>query len=366
MKEGRTLKQLAFEIQRQSKAKTDYLADVSNVEVVPFDNGPQFVIHGEADMYFGMGENAHRQIGAYTGIPASYYVKLMTSPRLLAENVNHWLKDKAVQAQLNPERRMIRTLDGNVRAFLSDRYRRIDNEMVAEAVLPVIGKMAGADIKSCEITDDRLYLKVVNERLTSEVSVGDVVQAGFMITNSEVGLGSVNVSPLLYRLVCTNGMIAADRNMGKYKKTHVGRINESNVDMSIFRDETLEADDRAFMMKLQDAVRAAIDEVRFAQLIDQLREAKDARIEAKLIPKVVELTAREVGIQQNEQDSVLGHLIEGKDLSLYGLGNAVTRFAQDVKSYDRSTELESIGYKVITIAPTRWKNILSTARKETI
>ena len=55
MKEGRTLKQLAVEIQRQSKAKTDYLADVSNVEVVPFDNGPQFVIHGEADMYFGMG-----------------------------------------------------------------------------------------------------------------------------------------------------------------------------------------------------------------------------------------------------------------------------------------------------------------------
>ena len=364
MKEGRTLKQLAVEIQRQSKAKHDYLADVSNVEIAPFDAGPQFVIHGDADMYFGMGENAHRQIGTYTGIPASYYDKLMTSPGLLATNVNHWLREKTKSPDV--ERRMIRTLDGNVRAFLSDRYRRIDNEMVAEAVLPAIGSMDGAEIKSCEITDDRLYLKVVSERLKSEVSVGDVVQAGFMITNSEVGLGSVNVSPLLYRLVCTNGMIAADRNMGKYKKTHVGRINESNVDMSIFRDETLEADDRAFMMKLQDAVRAAIDEVRFSQLIDQLREAKDARIEAKIIPKVVELTAREVGIQQNEQDSVLGHLIEGKDLSLYGLGNAVTRYAQEVNSYDRSTELESIGYKVITIAPSRWKNILSTARKETV
>ncbi len=360
MKEGRTLKQLAVEIQRQSKAKRDYLADVSNVEIVPFDAGPQFVIHGDADMYFGMGENAHRQIGAYTGIPAGYYDRLMATPGLLADNVNHWLKKSP------DDRRMIRTLDGNVRAFLSDRYRRIDNEMVAESVLPVIGSMDGADIKSCEITEDRLYLKVVNERLKSEVSVGDVVQAGFMITNSEVGLGSVNVSPLLYRLVCTNGMIAADRNVGKYKKTHVGRINESNVDMSIFRDETLEADDRAFMMKLQDAVRAAIDEVRFAQLIDQLREAKDARIEAKIIPKVVELTAREVGIRQNEEDSVLGHLIEGKDLSLYGLGNAVTRYAQDVKSYDRSTELESIGYKVITIAPTRWKSILSMARKESV
>ena len=35
---------------------------------------------------------------------------------------------------------------------------------------------------------------------------GDVVQAGVSISNSETGRGAVSVCPLVYRLVCTNGM----------------------------------------------------------------------------------------------------------------------------------------------------------------
>jgi len=72
---------------------------------------------------------------------------------------------------------------------------------------------------------------------------------------------------------------------------------------------------------------------------------------------VVELMSTEFTISQDESKGVLGHLISGGDLSLYGLANAVTRFAQDVESYDRSTELEAIGYRVINIAPGRWANI---------
>ena len=49
-------------------------------------------------------------------------------PELLAENVNSWF-------QREPTQRMVRTLDGTVRAFLSNRYRRIDNLDIAEIVL---------------------------------------------------------------------------------------------------------------------------------------------------------------------------------------------------------------------------------------
>ena len=91
-----------------------------------------------------------------------------------------------------------------------------------------------------------MYIKVVNERIQTEVVPGDIVQAGILISNSEVGMGSVSVKPLIYRLVCTNGMVA-DVGVGK---RHVGRINESvDGDFGIFRDETIEADDRAFLMK---------------------------------------------------------------------------------------------------------------------
>ena len=43
--------------------------------------------------------------------------------------------------------------------------------------------------------------------LIVEVKQGDTVQAGIIISNSEVGLGSLSLRTFLYRLVCLNGMI---------------------------------------------------------------------------------------------------------------------------------------------------------------
>ena len=47
---------------------------------------------------------------------------------------------------------------------------------------------------------------------------------------------------------------------------------------------------------------------------------------------VVQLTAQSYGINSDEQEGILKYLIEGCDLSLYGLSNAVTRASQDVDS----------------------------------
>lgn len=358
MLQGRTLQELAVEIQRQDKAKRDFLVPTSEMKMLSTYDGIQFAVTGVGE--FGLTENAHHQLGEYCGIPAGYYNRLAEYPDMLATNVNHWLNIRS------GDNRMIRTLDGNARAFLSDRYRRIDNAQIAETVLPMISRLNGAEIKSCEVTENRMYLKVVSPKLSAEVKVGDVVQAGLLISNSEIGNGSVMVAPLIYRLVCTNGMIAHDRDLNRYRKHHVGRVNEIDAEYTVLRDETVEAEDKALMMRLQDAVSSAISDAVFNEVVGKMREAATAKIEAKAIPRVVELVSKEVGIQQGEQESILGHLIEGGDLSLYGFGNAVTRAAQDVKSYDRSTELESIGYKVMTLHPKKFNTIMSIARKESV
>lgn len=354
MKQGRSLQELAVEIQRQANAKKDYLVDTQAMRMVSYGDSVDLELSGVDS--FQVNETAHQQMSSYFEIPWKYYDRMRNqNTGLLAENVNQWLRT------YEPENRMIRTLDGNVRAFLSDRYRRIDNVQVAEAVLPIISQIEGAKVESCEVTDNKMYIKVVNPRITQEVTVGDVVQSGIVISNSEVGLGSVSVSPLIYRLVCSNGMIAQD---GAVRKNHIGRANESDVDFSVFRSETIEADDKAFLMKLQDAVTAATNEAIFSRIVQTMRDSRDAIIEPRAVPKVVELTSKQVGITQYEQEGILGHLIAGGDLSLYGIGNAVTKYAQEVKSYDRSTELEAIGYKVITLAPQVWNSINSAARKE--
>ena len=356
MKPGRTLQELAAELDRQNAEKKDYIVDADAMAMVTDGDVPRLVINSGKDLAsygnltsYGITGIAHRQIGSYLGIPASYYDRMKTkNPTLLTENVNAWL------TEASGSKRMLRTLDGNARALLSDRYRRIDNWEIASAVLPIIGGIEDARVESCELTDSRMYIKVVSPRTQAEVKVGDPVQAGVIVTNSEVGHGSVSVRPLIYRLVCSNGMVAAS---GAVRKYHIGRVNEANDDLSIFRDETIQASDKAFLMRLEDSVRAAVSQASFDKIVDQMREAAEARIKADAVPQVIELASKEYSFTENEGKGILGHLIEGGDLSLYGLANAVTRHAQDVESYDRSTELEAAGYQIITMSPLLWRQM---------
>ena len=351
MKEGKTLQELAAELERQQLAKKDLIVSTGVLSMDSRDDGgiALNVMGGQMIQHYDVGEIAHRQIGQFLKIPATYYDRMRREyPQLLTLNANGWF------AQMPQAKRMLRTLDGTARALLSDRYRRIDNFEVASAVLPIISRMEGASVESCELTDSRMYLKVVNPRVTAEIKKGDIVQAGVLISNSEVGMGSVTVSPLIYRLVCSNGMIAED---GKLRKYHVGRANESREDFSIYRNETIEADDKAFLMKLEDSVKAAVDQARFAAIVDKLRESTEATFQPQQVQQVVELASKEYGFTDSESSGILGHLAAGGDLSLYGLANAVTRQAQDVASYDRSTELEATGYRIITMAPSLWRSL---------
>ena len=255
---------------------------------------------------------------------------------------------------------MIRSMDygsGRVaRALLSDRYRRIDNLEVAAAVLPLFAGKEEMEVVSTEVSPNRLYLKIVNKRLEMEVVPGDYVQVGVVISNSEVGLGAVSVQPLVYRLVCTNGMVVND--FGE-RRAHVGRAVKALEDsFQLYSDETMEAEDKAFMLKLRDTTLAALEEARFAQIVGRLQESTQARITGR-VQDVIELTGKAYDLNQLEQDSILNYLIQGGDLSLYGLSNAITRASQDVDSYDRATTLEGIGWQVASMPETQWKEINS-------
>ena len=306
---------------------------------------------GETEV-LGTTDLFHRQIGNALSIPAKYYDMMRAEkPELLAENVNAWFGDR-------DQSYMIRSMDygsGRVaRALLSDRYRRIDNLEVATAVLPLFAGREEMEVVSANVSDQRLYIKILNRRLEMEVVPGDYVQAGVVISNSEVGLGAVSVQPLVYRLVCSNGLCVND--LGE-RRAHVGRSAKTLEDsFTIYTDETLEAEDKAFMLKLRDTTMAAIEEARFAQIVGRLQETTQAKITGR-VQDVIELTGKAFDLNQGEQDSILNYLIAGGDLSLYGLTNAITRASQDVDSYDRATALEGIGWQVATMPAAQWKEI---------
>ena len=336
MKQGRNLSQLSTELARQDANKRDLIADTRTLNFETANGKSRLLLDvGEQKEAYTVADIAHRQIADRLSIPYKYYEKMKEeAPALLDENVNTWFRQQ-------PERRMVRTLDGQARAFLSDRYRRIDNLEIAGAVMPILGTVKGAQLVSCELTETRMYLKVLSRKISMEVKPGDIVQAGVVISNSEVGLGSVRVEPLIYRLVCTNGLIAQDYSQRKY---HIGRLNNFDTDSAyeLYRDETLAADDQAFLLKVQDTVKAVFDEDKFRSIVSRFKAATDIEITGDPL-KAVEVLGERVNLNQAERGSVFRHFLRDGDTSAYGLINAVTRTAQDVSGYDRATDIERLG-----------------------
>ncbi|MBT9597764.1 MAG: DUF932 domain-containing protein [Vitreoscilla sp.] len=350
MRSGRSLVSLAQELERQLASKKDLVVPSSLLRHDTDDTGDTRIVieEGGVPARYGVTPLARRQLADKLKIPYAYFERMRgEQPVLLDRNVNTWL-------QSEDDRRMIRTLDGNVRAVLSDRYRRLDNFDLAESVLPILQQLPEARFESVELTDTRMYLKVITPRLKFEMAPGDVVQAGVVVSNSEVGQGTLSVQPLLYRLVCRNGLIASDRAL---RKTHVGRaLGSDDEAILVFKDDTLRADDKAFFLKVRDVVQAAVSEATFRQTAQKLQKTLHIPLVGDPVG-TVEVLAQRYTLNDTERSGVLRHLISEGDLSGYGLVNAVTHFSQEVEDYDRATEFEALGGKLIELPADEWRGL---------
>lgn len=363
MKTGRTIAELAKEIERRKSAKKDFVAPASKMLVGCSGKGEVELLLKGTKNQFPLNDVAHEQMADYLGIPMQYYRRMLKeAPQLVAANAQRWLADKA----RTDDRRMVRTLDGQVRAILSDKYRPLENEDLAEAVLPVLAKNK-MRIISADITDQRLYIKAIDESVERKLGIRmgeghqrfDAIIPAINISNSEVGRGSLLIEAGTYTRGCTNLAFVG----AQMRKFHVGaRADLSDDVIAMLSDSTKRVSDAALWMQVQDLVKGAFDPAKFDILVASLDEAAKDRIDKKAdVVEVVSLAGRKLGFSEDEGKGVLQHLIEGGDLTRYGLHAAVTRFAQDCDSYDRASELEKMGGRVIQLPKSDWMAIAKAA-----
>ncbi len=128
----------------------------------------------------------------------------------------------------------------------------------------------------------------------------------------------------------------------------------------MFRDDTLRADDKAFFLKVRDVVQAAVSEATFHQTAQKLQKMLHIALTGNPV-KTVEVLAQRYTLNDRERSGVLRQLIAEGDLSGYGLVNAVTHFSQEVEDYDRATEFEALGGKLIELPADEWKGLAQAA-----
>jgi len=366
MKSGKSLQDLAREIERRAAAKKDVVVKTDHVTMIKAPLLSTARVHLQIADAFEVGVNsiANQQIAEHVDIPKKYYDRMLTSdPALLCTNVNAWFGKE-------PVARMVRTLDGTARAFLSDRYRPLENEELAEAVLPALMDMDLA-VMSSEITDRRLYIKAVDRKIERELKAiggkfGDgghnivrCLSPAVTISNSEVGMGALSVLGGVYDGFCSNLATFGERSTRKY---HVGGKHEIGGEdiYALLSDATRRKTNDALWAQVTDIVKGAFQRASFDSLCDKIAETASHKIEGDPV-KVVNLTTKRFGMTEGEGTSILRHLIEGGDLSRFGLYNAVTRAAQDLDDYDRATEFERLGANVIELPASEWREMALAA-----
>jgi hypothetical protein len=363
MKKAKSLQDLAAELTRQRDAKQDYLADTRKIGVeLQNEKWPVVILDGVYPDWqqtnlrpHPIRPIAHRQLGDFSGIQAKYYDKMLKdAPELLVANLNHWL-DKT------PDTRMVRTLDGNMRAFLSKTYRTLDNFDCFEAVYPVLERN-NLRIESCEITERKLYIKAVVTDRKVEVKAEStewgkghnqihVIQPGIVISNSETGFSSVSIKPAIHDTHCSNLAVFTK---DAARKIHVqGALKIDDAVMQYIKDDTRRAADIAFWKTIQDLTEACLEGSLFDKYVDGVRESMGLKVEGNPA-KMIEVLAKDLSLTEHEKDGIIERLIKSGEPTKYGVQAAITSMSQATEDYDRASELEEIGGRVIELSPTQW------------
>jgi hypothetical protein len=359
MKEGMQLNELAKELISIRDNKVDIIVPSKLLHMTPEAN-----LDVDGKDTFQLNNWTHSQLGSYSKIPKGYYDKLhIEAPHILAQCVNHGIQmaiNNSISARKSKsESRLVRTLNGNVRGFLSSRYRMLDCVDLLETTLPILTEN-NFELVSSELTDKKMYIKVTTPKLQGEIKKGMVVQYGLVISSSDVGCGSVRVEPLIYELVCSNGMICNT----SMRKFHIGKDNASAEIERMLSNETKKMDDEVFWAKCRDLIKGSMEEINFRREIELLKEANEIKIgRVSNLESVVEDTMKVVGVSgEKKKHSILEHIASGsmgRGYTKYGLANAFTWASHKVEdaSYEEATELERAGGKIISMSDAVWKNV---------
>lgn len=372
MKTGISITEMAARLEQQMNAKRDFNAP-SKALVMSKDAK---IIRVGTAMEGTVTRHAERQLAAKLEIPVAYYDRLRDAhPDLLAINVNELF-------QRESKKMLVRALDyGNtgpsvIRAFLSDRYRPLDNFDLFNAIAPEL-IATGAKVVSTELTETKLYIKALAPWLEQELPLPEGMEWGkghnwvkrkvmgsIIISGSDVGAGRVMVQPGSWEEGCTNMAIFKENG---FAKLHIGKATGDDENVTAYlSDETKRKNDEAVWSAVRDTVKATLDGRIMADNIAKMVEARADKIEGNLVD-VVEVFATRNRFTEVERKALLEHMVEAQEPTRYGLQWAVTKLAGNesvVSDYDRATELERLGGEIIELPKSEWKTISGTGLKK--
>ena len=171
--------------------------------------------------------------------------------------------------------------------------------------------------------------------------MGDGIITGFVITNSELGQGSFNISPRAVILKCQNGMVFKDDSFGKI---HLGSKMEqySQIDWS---EETKRKNHELIQLQVKDAVKQFTSEDFLRRKITELNQYAEQELKHPI--ETVKNVSKLLNITEEKEKSILDFFMRSGDISSMGVSQAITFYAHETKDADESHDLESAAIEIL-------------------
>jgi hypothetical protein len=366
-------------------SKKDYLAPAKALRFIGSkDDG----IHAELDpsgtvgflppLQFGIRKRAHIQLAAKLGIHGHYARRMREeAPDLLATNLNYWAEQDNRQV-------LVRTLDGDIRALLSDRYRMLDSASLFYHGYEAV-KEVGGTVVQVDLTDDSFYLRALvpdweerierakglaraasgegsmfdgfddrggihyspvdapigerkagggNQALRDAGRQNDTFVPGIVISNSETGMGSVRVEPIAFQPYCTNTAIFGE----SLTRAHLGPKHDLQ---GLLSDETIDAENKALWLGIRDVIKATFDRDAFKAMVAKFSAADHEQLEEPT--KAVEQVVDHYDLSAETKERIYNEMITEGDATVFGLVNALTAIGRDEPNPERAVEFERQG-----------------------
>lgn len=349
-----TLEDVVAKVSNLESKREDVLVQPEGMVVTQVDGHPRlFVRSDEVKDDYRITDRVHDHLAMKADIPRRHYDRLRDEfPDLYETEVNELLRS-------NDSPLMVRIVGREVRAINSNQYRRLDHNQLLRRILPVLDE-EGIDYQRSSFRLDtrsgQMWLKVIMDQ-KADIAPGDPAAYGLFIRNGEFGGQSLDVRPGLIRFVCENGIISGDfpeslnrRHLGAPKQvekraTRMGKTKDDNED--VWRQVQQWAE------HMSDAEESGA----FMHVLENMRDARERHIETST-RKMVSYLADERYLQEYEARETMDVLFDGtEDKTQFGLSQAVTRVAHEVvEDYERSTELERFGSRVVELDDDEWEN----------
>ncbi len=319
---------------------TDQIARATALDFAPSLGGLSVRV---AENVYSPSDYALGQLAGRAGVPTAYLRELV-GERVQDDGAMPWQRDLAAEILRRhfahaEGRLLVRSVRGQLRGVLSDKYRRLDCRPLVEALVAECQRV-GAIPFDGTATDTRVALKVLFPEVLEPVP-GEFLVVGGEWSNSDYGNGVHGFRAFFLRAVCLNGATAEN----VLRQVHLGGRLSDDVEFSA---RTYRLDTETSISALRDTVRGVLGPAGRDRVLDQIRQSSTKEYGAAQLTRAVrnlpKADAKAVVDAFNSSDVI--NLPAGN--TAWRASNALSWIAKNTSDDEKRLDLERLAGAVVS------------------